>query len=206
MVSDIAARTSDPLEACKIIVGTAYNMWLQYEVRTDDITIIAFYLDHEVVQPPVHASSPSAAPTNEINEEKPVRRALSREKKKNIIHSHSQDDADDETDVESLAISKSEEDKVAINIAIKSNFLFQHLNSSQRQTVIDLMQPIYVSPGHWVIKQGDQGDRFYVVDSGRYEVRVRPAGGPEDPSGGSVVHVYEGSADQHPGFGELSLM
>ena len=32
------------------------------------------------------------------------------------------------------------------------------------------LQPVQVTAGQWVITQGDEGDRFYVVDSGRYEV------------------------------------
>lgn len=217
MVVDMCARTPDPFDAAKIIVETAYNMWLQYEVRTDDITAIVFYLDQEGGMQVTGSSKrdlvPSASIANQpevAESSRPVRRALSKEKKKNIIHSQSieHDDIDNDdklVDVQSLAKPKSEEEKAAINLAIKTNFLFQHLNSTQRQTVVDLMQPVLVTPGQWVIRQGDQGDRFYVVDSGRYEVRVRPPN-VEDPTGGSVVHIYEASIDAHPGFGELSLM
>lgn len=45
MVADMVSRFTDPLEACKAIVNASYNMWLQYEVRTDDITVICLYLD-----------------------------------------------------------------------------------------------------------------------------------------------------------------
>jgi len=34
------------LVACKAIVSAAYNLWLLYEVRTDEITIIAIYIDN----------------------------------------------------------------------------------------------------------------------------------------------------------------
>lgn len=43
-VADMVARYDDPLEACKKVVQEAYDLWLQYEVRTDDITIICIYI------------------------------------------------------------------------------------------------------------------------------------------------------------------
>jgi CRP-like cAMP-binding protein len=103
---------------------------------------------------------------------------------------------------------------------MKTNFLFQHLNAVQRQAVVNVMKPVNVKKGEWIIKQGDAGDKFYIVDNGRYEVRVKGGGvvtgntpnrftiseEEMDRLAGSVVHVYESGVDQHPGFGELSLM
>ena len=40
----MVARYTDPLEACKKVVQESYDLWLQYEVRTDDITIICVYI------------------------------------------------------------------------------------------------------------------------------------------------------------------
>lgn len=45
MVGDMLARYSDPLDACKALVEASYNMWLQYEIRTDDISVIALYIN-----------------------------------------------------------------------------------------------------------------------------------------------------------------
>lgn len=130
---------------------------------------------------------------------------MSKEKKKAVIVNSSHQEADEVFDLNAMIIPKDEEETNAIANALKSNFLFQHLTPSQRSTVISVMQPLSVTSGDVVIKQGDQGDRFYVIDCGRYEVRVQ---GPalDDPTGGNVVHVYESAKDFHPGFGELSLM
>jgi len=216
MVADIVTRAPDMLSACQMVVAEAYEMWLQYEVRTDDITIIAIALeDCEGGSRMSRAGSVSDGLGNDVElellETKPVRREISKEKKKNMIQTKSEEDEAEEHNIDmvSLFVEKSEEDTVSIAGAIKNNFLFQHLNTAQRNAVIGVMQPVQVTPGEWVITQGDQGDRFYVVDSGRYEVRVRgpaPNGGQPDPSGGAVVHIYESGPDQHPGFGELSLM
>lgn len=212
MVVDMAARCSDPLDACKLIVENAYNMWLQYEVRTDDISIIAIYLGENIttLNPLEDTGSGKILSTSQLHldvDSKPVRRTLSREKRKTMIHAEAleSDDFDEDIDIASLTVPKDETERQSIITALKSNFLFQHLNQNQRQMVIDVMQPIEVQPGEWVIRQGDHGDRFYVIDHGRYEVRVKPPGS-DDPNGGNIVHVYEPTRDQHPGFGELSLM
>ena len=44
-VVDICAKFTDPLEACRAVVAESYELWLQYELRTDDITIIVIYVD-----------------------------------------------------------------------------------------------------------------------------------------------------------------
>lgn len=43
-VADMVAEYPDPLDACKKVVQESYDLWLQYEVRTDDITIICIYI------------------------------------------------------------------------------------------------------------------------------------------------------------------
>lgn len=44
-VVDIVKKYEDPSEGCQALVEEAYNRWLQFEVRTDDITAICIYLD-----------------------------------------------------------------------------------------------------------------------------------------------------------------
>ena len=103
------------------------------------------------------------------------------------------------------AIPKCEKDAIAIRGAIKVNFLFQHLSADQSEEIINFMQPIQIKAGEYVIKQGDVGDKFYVIDKGRFEVRVKAIDDDEE-NGGNVVHVYEASHENHPGFGELALL
>lgn len=42
---EIALLYSDPLEACKALVGESYKLWIEREDRTDDITIILGFID-----------------------------------------------------------------------------------------------------------------------------------------------------------------
>lgn len=213
MVADLALSKSDPLIACKSIVDEAYSLWLQYEVRTDDITIIIVCLENlsnSALEGSIH-STPEKDST-EIAEAKPIRREVSRERKKIVIHSNLANDSDEEetdymTSQSSINLfpQKTSAEIAIIKEAIKMNFLFQHLTTAQIDEVVDAMEKVSVDKGHWIIKQGDQGDKFYIVETGRYDVRItsNPQG---DPTGGAVVHVYEAGSGQYPCFGELSLL
>lgn len=239
MVADIVAENCDPLDACRAVVAAAYELWLRYDVRSDDITIIVLQIEQDTspsflspcdiavsLSSPYspygdqlvsrlassaaifgHHSPPALHPTSQMLEDsRPVRWAISREKKKKIVLFTPFMTDDEEEHLEtSSAVMKTEKDAQAIAKAIKLNSLFQHLNFSQRSEVISLMQPLHVKGGDWVITQGDKGDNFYVVDHGRFEVRVKAAG-TDEHNGGNVVHVYESDRDQHPGFGELALL
>ncbi|XP_024362435.1 probable protein phosphatase 2C 35 [Physcomitrium patens] len=44
-VVDIVALYQDPKEACLAVVKEAHRLWLKYETRTDDITIIVVHVD-----------------------------------------------------------------------------------------------------------------------------------------------------------------
>ena len=61
-----------------------------------------------------------------------------------------------------------------------------------------------VPPGHEVIRQGDKGDFFYVVERGEFDVFV--ADGTGAPR--QRVHTYAPAPenDRYPCFGELALM
>lgn len=39
------AKYTDPRDACAAIVAESYRLWLQYETRTDDITVIVVHIN-----------------------------------------------------------------------------------------------------------------------------------------------------------------
>ena len=80
----------------------------------------------------------------------------------------------------------------------KANFLFQHLIPEQLERLYSVFSKVEVKAGDVVIKQGDQGDKFYVVQSGEYEVTVTA----EDKTVHLVMVYNQGGSS----FGELSLM
>lgn len=58
----------------------------------------------------------------------------------------------------------------ALSKAIAKNVLFSHLDENERSDIFDAMFPVNFIPGESIIKQGDEGDNFYVVDLGEVEV------------------------------------
>ena len=87
---------------------------------------------------------------------------------------------------------KTDEQKARIEQSISRNLLFRNLDPAQRTEIIDAMFEKRVQKGTAVIVQGDEGDNFYVVDQGKFSVRV---------DGNEVVQIGPTGS-----FGELALL
>ena len=107
--------------------------------------------------------------------------------------------ADSATDTEGtyrrVVHEKSDEAKAMIRAATAENALFISLSEGQLLDVVDAMFETTFQPGEPVIRQGEQGDNFYVVDSGEYDVFLEQAGT-------QPVHAYKAGG----AFGELALL
>jgi cAMP-dependent protein kinase regulator len=100
---------------------------------------------------------------------------------------------------------KSEEQLGRLKKSIQGNFLFSHLDDEQTSQVLGaLVEKVIPAKGIKVITQGDQGDFFYVVEKGSFDIYINPAGslqpGPEG-LGKKVATIASGGS-----FGELALM
>jgi len=80
----------------------------------------------------------------------------------------------------------------ALSKAIAKNVLFSHLDENERSDIFDAMFPVNALPGEVIIQQGDEGDNFYIIDTGEVEVYV---------NGEKMVTIGEGAS-----FGELALI
>lgn len=89
-------------------------------------------------------------------------------------------------------IKKSEEAKRRIRSVIMNNILFKNLDEDQLEDLVDEMFEVRLRPDEVVIRQGDDGDNFYIVDSGELYVLYR-----------DVVVATIGSGKS---FGEIALM
>jgi len=81
--------------------------------------------------------------------------------------------------------------------ALKKNIMFSHLEDDQRAEVFGAMFEVFFKAGDIIIRQGDEGDNFYVVAEGVCDVYVSKQGG--EPA--LVTSYTLGGA-----FGELALI
>ncbi len=208
MVSDIITSQKDIYEGCRAVVAAAYDMWLRYETRTDDISIVIVELISDVVKSPFRADSIDAIAERSRSTSyasRPIRRGASfrqRRKIKLLTVDNSSDSAlNNDVILEAPVIAKSDEEIDRIRACIRHNFMHLHLNSAQESVIINAMERRIVSAGDVLIRQGDNGDSFYVINSGQYEVHVLTPSS-TDQQLGDLVHFYDRSGS----FGELSLM
>ncbi|KAF5369973.1 hypothetical protein D9758_001188 [Tetrapyrgos nigripes] len=117
---------------------------------------------------------------------------------------------------------KSEEQMRRIKASISSNFIFRDLDEEQATGVLNAMQEMTTTKDQVVIRQGDVGDYFYVVESGLLHCFIRPEPlppqwlsenatfTPEEKFLGPGYHPVFGKkvTECKPGssFGELALM
>jgi serine/threonine protein phosphatase PrpC/CRP-like cAMP-binding protein len=240
-VIDICAKFSDPCEACRAVVAESYELWLQYELRTDDITIIVIFVDtvidandmaNEYVTSSIRdlkqhrqqsiAQLAQGDSDDEIAEVmpaeglRPVRTRMTKEKaaaieklKRDVLQEADYTaELNKEVDLDQLFTVKTAQEKARISEAIKTSVMFRNVTEDQREMIFGVMENIPVKAGTWVIRQGTVGDRFYIIDEGQFEVRIVGDNERDDGTGGTLIHVYEGSVAKHahPCFGELALM
>lgn len=221
-VTDMILKFDDPLEACRAVVAEAYRLWLQYEVRTDDITMVLFFLDFDgdcrttavgeslrssdaqsargsancMAALQLLASAPLLAPN------RPVRRGVSKEKRAAMAIGTTAESDDDSAGFVPVMLPKTEAELGRIRSAVRANFLFQHLNEAQAKRIFDAMVRTDAAAGEVIIRQGSPGDNFYIVDSGEYAVTITPAEGAPPVE----VMKYATSAGTNPCFGELAIL
>lgn len=84
------------------------------------------------------------------------------------------------------------EQRKELSRTLSLNFLFQQLDKESKETVVAALKKMQFAPGTEIITQGDEGDYFYVIESGRVDFYV---------NGTKVNTASDGSS-----FGELALM
>jgi serine/threonine protein phosphatase PrpC/CRP-like cAMP-binding protein len=198
---------TEPLEACRHIVAESYRQWLTYDDRTDDISICLM----QMTWAGGSDDSGSELVTFGGAHDRPVRRGLSKGKKAEVLQAIHKDDTisheeEEKYDISQHVVQKTEEEIKEISEAMKGNFLFEHLNATQKTNIINVMEPIVVKKGESLIKEGDPGDFFYIAESGEFEVRTMDRPNDEKHPLGGLAHVYHADCKHCPGFGEIALL
>lgn len=132
---------------------------------------------------------------SDSDDEPPVGRFNTRRKS---VFAETYDPEDDSEDDGVRAVfPKTDEQRSELANAVRNILLFRSLDKEQMQNVLDAMFERTVVTGETVIKQGDDGDNFYVIQSGFFHAFVGEPG--KEPI---HIHTYEGRGS----FGELALM
>jgi signal-transduction protein with cAMP-binding, CBS, and nucleotidyltransferase domain len=79
-----------------------------------------------------------------------------------------------------------------IDSALEDNFIFASLTVKERRLLIDAMMMETVPAGQVIIKQGETGDFFYVIEEGQVSF--------------AVDNRHVGAAGRGGSFGELALL
>lgn len=92
--------------------------------------------------------------------EPPVSRFAGRRKS---VFAEAYDPEEDDDDGPKVVFPKSDEQRQRLAEAVRHILLFRALDKEQMQDVLDAMFERRVEAGDLVIKQGDDGDNFYVI-------------------------------------------
>lgn len=113
------------------------------------------------------------------------------------IFAEAYDPEEDDDEGERIIHAKSDEQRQRLGETVRNIFLFRSLDQEQVGEVLDAMFEKRVEVGDCVIKQGDDGDNFYVIESGCFDIYVSSDG---------MEPRKVGSYDNSGSFGELALM
>ncbi|TDH10814.1 hypothetical protein EPR50_G00078960 [Perca flavescens] len=101
-------------------------------------------------------------------------------------------DEDEEDSEPRVVHPKTDEQRCRLQESCRDILLFKTLDQEQFSEVLDAMFELLVQPLEHVIDQGDDGDNFYVIERGVYDI--------------VVMGVTVGQYDNKGSFGELALM
>jgi len=107
-----------------------------------------------------------------------------------------------------ISYEKSPEIRDLIYEAIRPNALFEFDTKEELLQIIDVFKPVMLTKGECVVRQGEVGSEFYVVESGTLSVHVSFRGGGGGGGGGmgEPSEVRVGTYTKGNTFGELALI
>lgn len=133
--------------------------------------------------------------TEEEMEAPPMRMPARR--RRQAVAAETYDPNKEDKDYKRVVHAKSDEQKARLRHAMKNILLFKGCEPEQIREILDAMLERRVDKDEKVIRQGADGDNFYVIESGTYDVFVK-VGETETKK----VHTFVDSGS----FGELALM
>lgn len=68
--------------------------------------------------------------------------------------------------------------------------MFKSCRQEERQEIADAFEKLEISAGDTVVRQGEQGDLFYVVESGILDVYLEQPNGNEPAKVNNCMHMH----------------
>ncbi|ESP00312.1 hypothetical protein LOTGIDRAFT_61540, partial [Lottia gigantea] len=149
------------------------------------------------VESPETTSEPMQ--TDDEDDDEPMEPPPSRyaSRRKSVSAERYDPEADEELgEDDKIVYPKSDVQRQRLSEAVKNILIFRALEPEQMQEVLDAMFEKHAEPNEHIIDQGDDGDNFYVIDSGKYDIYVLIDG----------KSTLVGNYDNKGSFGELALM
>ena len=109
---------------------------------------------------------------------------------------------------------KSPETTAFLVNALAGNFVFDCIDDKAKLQFVSVMQPQEFNEGEWVMRQGDVGDYFYILEEGEVAFCVAGAGDAaaaadpraRDPGDDGLAAPQVGTGARGTTFGELALL
>ncbi|XP_070066589.1 cAMP-dependent protein kinase type II regulatory subunit isoform X2 [Drosophila virilis] len=193
MSSDSSRRIQVPDELKEVLLQ--FSIAYLVEQPPDLIDFAADYFNKLQANRPIIVSTDNGADDSQsINSqdgdaEPPTVQSTRR---KSVFAEAYDPEADDDDEGATAIFPKTDEQRARLIESVKNVLLFRSLEKEQMNQVLDAMFERKVLPGDYIIRQGDDGDNFYVIESGIYKVYINDK------------HI---STYNHTGlFGELALL
>lgn len=210
-VVDIASAYPEPVQACHALLMESYNLWLHFDVRSDDITAIVMQLssipnntntNSENNSNSNNNNKSSTATVNNVVKQKnrPVRNKMNQKAEK-MMGKMSELSEEELQFVLPDQFNGSEEEKANLFKCLKNHFLFRQLDEKSLHAVTDALLKIEVEKDDTIINQGEVGDNFFIVYEGYFDVYIVREGDVMEK-----VHTYQAMRGIYPSFGELALL
>ncbi|KAH8371015.1 hypothetical protein KR093_005933 [Drosophila rubida] len=192
MSSDSSRRIQVPDELKEVLLQ--FSIAYLVEQPSDLIDFAADYFNKLQVHRPNTTTSEVNDDNQSINSqdgdaEPPI---VQSSRRKSVFAEAYDPEADDDDEGATAVFPKTDEQRARLIESVKNVLLFRSLEKEQMNQVLDAMFERKVQPGDFIIRQGDDGDNFYVIESGIYKVYINDK------------HI---STYNHTGlFGELALL
>ncbi len=135
---------------------------------------------------------------SEIAKQLEKKKAQGKEKKREGVSAEAYGKHNKKGDFKPIVIQKDKDQRKRILDKINQNIFLKGLSDEEKDVIVDAMKELKFKKGEAVIRQGENGDEFYVIDSGEIDcTRVFKQGEPAK----YLKTYYPGE-----GFGELALL